>query len=68
MPGALFAAPTPPPRPQDLLAGFDDTCTFLWIAGGAGKLSDRARDLFREGLVLLTPDELITQYPVRSLW
>lgn len=58
-----------------------DTCTFLWCIEGGEALSEVARralaDPFDRMLIcqalvahltLVTPDENIARYPVRTLW
>jgi PIN domain nuclease of toxin-antitoxin system len=38
-----------------------DTCTFLWVVTDA-------HELFDHHLVILTPDDLVNQYQVRTMW
>ena len=42
-----------------------DTVTFLWIVEGSDRLSTTA---IEGGLTILTPDDLVHQYPVTAAW
>lgn len=58
-----------------------DTCTFLWMVSESvlqlPRLPAQHKDPFdrmlvcqtiAHGMAILTPDPLITEYPVRTLW